>query len=174
LFCTTKSESAEPIEQGVFPLSHDATDCPYKNALELKYKEWKKINCTKEKEWKNKLKNLHDKLELVSKEKTHLQKQLSVRDENEKIVTGVKGLFTHGQIKSLISQKKVRWSGVLVLNVDSQGSTPQTVIRDDDEENGEFTVVEDRRSRKLRMQDGQESSDAEKAKGERGQQQLCK
>jgi hypothetical protein len=111
LFCTTKSESAEPIEQGVFPLSHDATDCPYKNALELKYKEWKKINCTKEKEWKNKLKNLHDKLELVSKEKTHLQKQLSVRDENEKIVTGVKGLFTHGQIKSLISQKKVRWSG---------------------------------------------------------------
>jgi hypothetical protein len=47
LFCTTKSESAEPIEQGVFPLSHDATDCPYKNALELKYKEWKKINCTK-------------------------------------------------------------------------------------------------------------------------------
>jgi hypothetical protein len=52
MFCTTKSESAEPIEQGVFPLSHDATDCPYKNALELKYKEWKKINCTKEKEWK--------------------------------------------------------------------------------------------------------------------------
>jgi hypothetical protein len=34
-----------------------------------------------------------------------------VRDESEKNVTGVKGLFTHGQIKSLISQKKVRWSG---------------------------------------------------------------